>query len=84
MITTSVICVEWCLTQYLEKIRYRRYLCVTSSIFDTSLSVFASENIRICIRIQNYPYSNSNSNKNMKTKVVSVISIRIRCDYTPT
>jgi hypothetical protein len=62
-----------------QKIRYRQYPCSTSSVFDTQLFVFVSENIRI--RIRSYPYSNSN--KNMKTNMVSVISVRIRSDYIP-
>jgi hypothetical protein len=66
-----------------QKIRYRQYPCPTSSVFDTQLSVFVSENIRIRIRIRSYPYSNSNPNKNMKTNMVSVISVRIRSDYIP-
>jgi hypothetical protein len=65
-----------------QKIRYRQYSCPISSVFNTHLSVFVSENIRIRIRI--YPYSNSNSNKNMKTNMISVISVRIRSDYIPT
>jgi hypothetical protein len=64
-----------------QKIRYRQYPCPTSSVFDTQLSVFVSENIRIRIRIRSYPYSNSNPNKNMKTNMISVISVRIRSDY---
>jgi hypothetical protein len=67
-----------------QKIRYRQYPCPISSVFDTQLSVFVSENIRICIRIRSYPYSISNPNKNMKTNMVSVISVRIRSDYIPT
>jgi hypothetical protein len=66
-----------------QKIRYRQYLCPTSSIFDTQLSVFVSENIHIRIRIQSYPHSNLNPNKNIKTNMVSVISIHIRSDYIP-
>jgi hypothetical protein len=66
-----------------QKIRYRQYPCPTSSVFDTQLSVFVSENIRIRIRIRSYPYSNSNPNKNMKTNMISVISVRIRSDYIP-
>jgi hypothetical protein len=67
-----------------KNIHYRCYPCPTSSVFDTHLSVFASENIRICIRIRSYPYSNSNPKKNMKTNMVSVKSVCIRSDYTPT
>jgi hypothetical protein len=67
-----------------QKNRYRQYLCPTSSVFDTQLSVFVFENIRIRIRIRSYPYSNSNLNKNMKTNMVSVISVCIRSDYIPT
>jgi hypothetical protein len=66
-----------------QKIRYRQYPCPTSSVFDTQLSVFVFENIRIRICIRSYPYSNSNPNKNMKTNMVSVISVRIRSDYIP-
>ena len=66
-----------------QKIRCRQYPCPTSSIFDSQLSVFVSENIRIRIRIRSYPYSNSNLNKNMKTNMVSEISVRIRSDYIP-
>ena len=66
-----------------KNIRYRRYPCPISSVFDPRLSVFVFENIRICIRIRSYPYSNSNPNKNMKTNMISVISVRIRSDYTP-
>jgi hypothetical protein len=43
-----------------KNIRYRRYPCPISSVFDPRLSVFVFENIRICIRIRSYPYSNSN------------------------
>jgi hypothetical protein len=64
-----------------QKIRYRQYPCLTSSVFDTHLFVFVSENIRI--RIRSYPYSNLNPNKNMKTNMISVISVRIRSDYVP-
>jgi hypothetical protein len=67
-----------------KNIRYRYYPCPISFVFDTHLSVFASENTRICIRIRSYPYSNSNPNENMKTNMVLVISVRIRSDYTPT
>jgi hypothetical protein len=67
----------------LQKNRYRRYPCSISSVFDPRLSVFVL-NIRICIRIRSYPYSNSNPNKNMKTNMISLISVRIRFDYTPT
>jgi hypothetical protein len=42
MITTLVICVEWCLTWYPTKNRYRRYPCPASSIFDTWLSYLHS------------------------------------------
>jgi hypothetical protein len=80
---TTMICVEWCLTQHPTKICYRQYPCPTSSVFDTHLFVFVSENIRICIRIRSYPYSNSNPNKNMKTNMISVISLCIRSDYIP-
>jgi hypothetical protein len=65
-----------------KNICYWRYSCPTSSIFDPRLSVFVFENIRICIRIRSYPYSNSNLNKNMKTNMISLISVRIRSDYT--
>jgi hypothetical protein len=65
-----------------DKVRYRQYSCLTSSVFDTHLSVFVSENIRIHIRIRSYPYSNPN--KNMKTNMISVISVCIRSDYIPT
>ena len=64
-----------------QKIRYRQYPCPTSSVFDTQLSVFVFENIRIRICIRSYPYSNSNPNKNMKTNMISVISVHIRSDY---
>ena len=67
-----------------KNIRYRRYPCPISSVFDPRLSVFVFENIRICIRIRSYPYSNSNPTKNMKTNMISLISVRIRSDYTPT
>jgi hypothetical protein len=66
-----------------KKNRYRQYPCPTSSVFDTQLSVFVSENICIRIRIRSYPYSNSNPNKNMKINMISVISVRIRSDYIP-
>ena len=66
-----------------KNIRYRRYPCPISSVFDPRLSVFVFENIRICIRIRSYPYSNSNPTKNMKTNMISLISVRIRSDYTP-
>jgi hypothetical protein len=66
-----------------KNIRYRRYPCPISSVFDPRLSVFVFENIRICIRIRSYPYSNLNSTKNMKTNMISLISVRIRSDYTP-
>jgi hypothetical protein len=49
-----------------KNIRYLRYPCPISSVFDPRLSVFVFENIRICIRIRSYPYSNSNPTKNMK------------------
>jgi hypothetical protein len=65
-----------------KNIRYRRYPCPISSVFDPRLFVFVFENIRICIRIRSYPYSNSNSTKNMKTNMISLISVRIRSDYT--
>ena len=67
-----------------KNIRYRRYPCPISSVFDPRLSVFVFENIRICIRIRSYPYSNSNPTKNMKTNMISLISVCIRSDYTPT
>jgi hypothetical protein len=67
-----------------KNIHYRRYPCPISSIFDPRLSVFVFENIRICIRIRSYPYPNSNPTKNMKTNMISLISVRIRSDYTPT
>jgi hypothetical protein len=38
-----------CYTVSDKKIHYRQYLCSSSSVFDTQLSVFVSENI--CIRI---------------------------------
>ena len=66
-----------------KNIRYRRYPCPTSSVFDPRLSVSVFEDIRICIRIRSYPYSHSNPNKNMKTNMISLISVRIRSDYTP-
>jgi hypothetical protein len=66
-----------------KNIRYRRYPCPISSVFDPRLSIFVFENIRICIRIRSYPYSNSNPTKNMKTNMISSISVRIRSDYTP-
>jgi hypothetical protein len=66
-----------------KNIRYRRYPCPISSVFDPRLSVFVFENIRICIRIRSYPNSNSNLTKNMKTNIISLISVRIRSDYTP-
>jgi hypothetical protein len=65
-----------------KNIRYRRYSCPISSVFDPRLSVFVFENIRICIRIRSYPYSDSNPTKNMKTNMISLISVRIRSDYT--
>jgi hypothetical protein len=61
-----------------QKIHYRQYSCPTSSVFDTHLFVFVSENIHIRIRIRSYPYSNSNLNQNMKTNIISVISVHIR------
>lgn len=64
-----------------KHIRYRCYTCLTSSIFDTRLSVFVSENIYICIYIRSYPYSNLNPNKIMKAKMDAVISIYIRSNY---
>jgi hypothetical protein len=67
-----------------KNIRYRRYPCPISSAFDPRLSVFVFENIRICIRIRSYPYSNPNPTKNMKINMISLISVRIRSDYTPT
>jgi hypothetical protein len=66
-----------------KNIRYQRYPCLISSVFDPRLSVFVFENIRICIRFRSYPYSNSNPNKNMKTNMILLISVRIRSDYTP-
>jgi hypothetical protein len=66
-----------------KNIRYRRYSCPISSVFDPALPVFVFENIRICIRIRRYPYSNSNPNKNMKTNMILLISVCIRFDYTP-
>jgi hypothetical protein len=81
MITTTVICVEWCGIR--KKIQYRRYPRLTNSIFDMRLFIFAYENIHICICIQRYSYSNSNLNKIMKTNIVSVISVRIQSDHTP-
>jgi hypothetical protein len=66
-----------------KNIRYRYYPCPISSVFDTHLSIFASENTRICIKIRSYLYSNSNPKKNMKTNMVLVISVCIRSDYTP-
>jgi hypothetical protein len=81
---TTMICVKWCLTRYPTKnIRYRRYPCPISSVFDPRLSVFIFANIHICIRIRSYLYSNSNPNKNMKTNMISLISVRIQSDYTP-
>ena len=65
-----------------KNICYQRYPCSTS--FVPRLTVFVFENIRICIRIRSYPYSNSNLTKNMKTNMISLISVRIRSDYTPT
>jgi hypothetical protein len=67
-----------------KNIRYQRYPCPISFVFDPRLFVFVFENIRICIRIRSYPYSNSNPTKNMKTNMISLISVRIRSDYTPT
>ena len=67
-----------------QKIRYRQYPCPTSSVFDTQLSVFVFENIRICIRIRSYPYSNLNPNKNIKINMISLISVCIWSYYTPT
>ena len=67
-----------------KNIRYRRYPCPISSVFDPRLSVFVFENIRIYIRIRSYSYSNSNPTKNMKTNMISLISVRIRSDYTHT
>jgi hypothetical protein len=64
-----------------KNIRYRRYLCLISSAFDPRLSVFVFENIRICIRIRSYPHSIPT--KNVKANMVSLISVRIRSDYTP-
>jgi hypothetical protein len=58
---TTMICVEWCLHDIRQKIRYQQYPCPISFVFDTQLSVFVSENIRI--RIGSYPYSNSNKYK---------------------
>jgi hypothetical protein len=66
-----------------KNIRYRRYSCPTSFVFDPRLSVFVFENIRICIRIRSYPYSNLNPNKNMKTNIILLIFVRIRSGYTP-
>jgi hypothetical protein len=66
-----------------KNIRYRRYPCPISSVFDPRLSVFVFENIRICIPIQSYLYSNSNPTKNMKTNMISLVFVRIRSDYTP-
>jgi hypothetical protein len=63
-----------------KNIRYRRYPCPISSVFDPRLSVFVFENIRICIRIRSYPYSNSNLTKNMKTNMISLITVRIRSE----
>lgn len=50
MITTLVICVEWC-HSIQQKNRYRRYPCPTVSVFDKWLSVFVFvfEDIRILI-----------------------------------
>jgi hypothetical protein len=67
-----------------KNIRYRRYPCLISSVFDSRLSVFVFKNIRICIRIRSYPYSNSNPTKNMKTNMISLVSVSIRSDYNPT
>ena len=53
-----------------KNIRYRRYPCPISSVFDPRLSVFVFENIRICILIRSYPYSNSNPSKNMETNMI--------------
>ena len=66
-----------------KNIHYRRYPCPICSVFDPRLSVFVFENIRICIHIRSYLYSNSNPTKNMKTNIISLISVRIRSDYTP-
>jgi hypothetical protein len=41
-----------------KNIRYQRYPCSTSSVFDPRLSIFVFKNIRICIRILSYPCSN--------------------------
>jgi hypothetical protein len=65
-----------------KNIHYRRYPCPICSVFDPRLSVFVFENIRICIHIRSYLYSNSNPTKNMKTNIISLISVRIRSDYT--
>jgi hypothetical protein len=64
-------------------IRYRYYPCPISSVFDTHIFVFASENTCICIRIRSYQYLNLNPNKNTKTNMILVMFVRIRSDYTP-
>jgi hypothetical protein len=75
---TTMICVEWCLTRYPTKI------FVTDAIH-VRLALHRSTTIRICIREHPYLYSYSNPNptKNMKTNMISLISVRIRSDYTP-
>jgi hypothetical protein len=65
-----------------KNIHYRRYPCLISSVFDPQLSVFVFENIYICIRIRSYQYSNPN--KNMKKNMISLISVHIQSNYTPT
>jgi hypothetical protein len=65
------------LTRYPTKIFVTNAIRIrTSYVFDTRLSVFVFENIRICIHIRSYLYSNSNLNKNMKTNMTICICIR--------
>jgi hypothetical protein len=82
-VITTMICVEWCLTRYPTKIFVTDAICVRLAPYLIHDSVFVFENIRICIRIRSYPYSNSNLTKNMKTNMISLISVCIRSDYTP-
>jgi hypothetical protein len=77
MITTTVVCVKWCLTRYPTK-------NPLSTLSVSDLFCIRYMTIRICIRKHLYLYSypklfvsNSNPNKNMKTNIVSVISVRI-------
>jgi hypothetical protein len=55
-----------------KNIRYRRYPCPTSSVFDPRLSIFVFKNIHIYIRSRSYPYLNSKKYENKYNFIYSL------------